>query len=152
MNRSLRSAAIIAAATIGSGEFALPYVVHRTGWALILFSFAVLGVPVVVAHAVYLRTLERVRERERLLGLAKRYFGPAGFWIGFLAIVIGLFLSFVIFLILGTRFLQIIFPALPYAPALFLFWALIATAALIGNRRAIGWERVSVLLVVVVIA
>src|SRR6185436_9406427 len=121
MHRFFKSAAIIAAATSGSGEFALPFIFYRAGWLLTLVYFVAVGALVVAVHVIYFKTLAKVGERERLLGLARRYLGAWGFWVGFFAIVIGLLLSFVIFLILGTQFLRLIFPELAYYPALLLF-------------------------------
>jgi amino acid permease len=143
----VRRALILTAATIGSGVFALPYVVSQAGWLLTLIYFAVLGTVVVVAHAVYLKTLAAEGEKQRLLGLARKYFGALGFWFGFVAIVLGLVLSFVIFLILGTQFVRLIFPMLPYLPTLLLFWLLLAVPTLIGNRRVVSLEAISVLCV-----
>ena len=148
---SLKPPLIIVAATIGSGMFALPYVIASAGWAITFIYFVVLGVMIVAAHAVYLKTLAHEGERERLLGLGKKYFGAGGFWFGFIAIVLGLLLSFVIFLILGTQFLQLLFPALPYVAALFIFWLLIAIPALVGDRRAVFLEVLSVVSISAVI-
>src|SRR5271170_2025604 len=91
----LKIAAILAAATIGDGIFALPYVFKESGWLLGLFYLALLTAIVVVAHVVYLKTLEQVDEQERLLGLTKKYLGNWGFAAGFFSIVAGLLLSLV---------------------------------------------------------
>jgi amino acid permease len=148
---SVKSALIITAATIGSGVFALPYVIAQAGWLLTLLYFAVLGTMVVTAHAVYLRTLAGEGEKQRLLGLARKYFGEGGFWFGFVGIVVGLLLSFVIFLILGTQFLTLLFPSLPHLAALLLFWLLLAVPAFLGNRRTASLEGVSVACVAAII-
>ena len=142
---SVKPPLIIAAATIGSGMFALPYVVAQAGWVLTLAYFVVLGVVVVAAHAFYLKTLASEGEKRRLLGLGQKYFGAAGFWFGFIGIVVGLLLSFVIFLLLGTQFITLLFPALPHTAALLIFWLFLALPALLSNRRAAALEIVSVL-------
>ena len=147
----LKLPAIIVAATIGSGMFALPYVIARAGWATTIIYFIVLGAMVVTAHVVYLKTLAAEGEQERLLGLGKKYFGAKGFWFGLVAIVLGLLLSFVIFLILGAQFLQLLFLALSHAAALFIFWLILAIPALVGNRRAVLLETLSVASVAAVI-
>jgi hypothetical protein len=146
-----KSSLIITAATIGSGVFALPYVVAQAGWLLTLGYFIALGAVVVTTHMVYLKTLAAEGEKERLLGLARKYFGASGFWFGFVGIVVGLLLSFVIFLILGTQFIQLLFPTLPYSTALFIFWLLLAIPALVGNRRAVSLELASIVSVAAII-
>lgn len=140
--QSLTIAAIVAAATIGSGVFAIPYVIQASGWLLALGYFVALVAVVSAAHVIYLRTLGVVDEKERLLGLARRYFGGFGFWTGFLAIVIGLLLGFVAYLVLGTQFLVILVPGIPQWLALALFWFLLA-CLIWGSEGAIAWLEVA---------
>ena len=146
-----KSAAIIAAATIGSGVFALPYVVARAGWLVAIFYFIAFTIVVSAAHAIYLKTLESVGEKERLLGLARKYFGAVGFWIGFVAIVVGLLLSFTAYLILGPQFLRLLFPALAPGAALALFWLVIAAPVFLREKSAVKLAELGILLVFFVI-
>lgn len=143
--------AIVAAATIGEGVFAVPYVIATAGWALTLAYFMAVVAIVSMAHIFYLRTIAAVGEKERLLGLARKYFGAAGFWIGFVAIVVGLLFGFIAYLILGTQFLRTIFPALSPGVALALFWILFACLVW-GSAGRIAWlEGVGIALVSFVI-
>jgi amino acid permease len=132
--------AIIVAATIGDGIFALPYVFSQAGWLLGLAYLAFLAAIIITTHAIYLKTLEQLGEKDRLLGLARKYLGAPGFWFGFVAIVAGLLMGFIIFLLLGAQFLRLLIPALPYWPALFIVWIVLAIPALLGNRRVIPLE------------
>jgi amino acid permease len=147
LRKSLQLSVIVAAATIGSGMFALPYVIQTSGWLITLGYFVALIASVSVAHVIYLRTLATVDEKERLLGLAKKYFGVIGFWIGFLAVVIGLLLSFIAFLVLGTQFLRILFPALSVSFALGIFWFLFAYLIWMSEGRVAWLEVLGVTLV-----
>ena len=147
MKKSLTVVGVVAAATIGSGLFALPYVIERSGWALSLGYFAALIAIISLAHILYLKTLEAVHERERLLGLARKYFGATGFWIGFLAIVVGLLLGFVAYLVLGEQFVHIIFPGLPLQVALILFWFAVAILVFRSEGRVAVFEMVGVALI-----
>jgi hypothetical protein len=145
--KSFTIAAIVAAATIGEGVFAVPYIIQASGWMVSLGYFVAVIAIVSVAHILYLRTLAAVDEKERLLGLARKYFGRTGFWIGFIAIVVGLLLGFVAYLILGTQFLQILFPGLSSGPALATFWILFACLVW-GSEGRIAWfEAVGIALV-----
>ncbi len=144
MKRYLEIIGVVTAATIGSGIFALPYVIQKSGWLLSLGYFIALVAMVSLAHILYLRTLETVDEKERLLGLARNYFGDIGFWIGFLAIVIGLLLSFVGYLILGEQFVHIIFPGLPLYFALALFWFAVAILVFKSEGRVVVLEMIGV--------
>jgi amino acid permease len=140
--KSFTIVAVVAAATIGSGVFAVPYVIQTSGWLLALCYFIALTAVVSVAHALYLRTLGVVGEKERLLGLARKYFSAPGFWIGFFAIVIGLLLSFVAYLVLGTQFVLLLFPWIPPGIARVLFWFLLA-CVIWGSEGRIAWLEVA---------
>jgi hypothetical protein len=138
---------IVAAATIGSGVFALPYVIQQSGWLFSLGYFIAIVAVVSLAHILYLKTLETVNEKERLLGLAQKYFGSAGFWAGFIAIVIGLLLSFIAYLVLGTQFVQIIIPGIPTLLARTVFWLAIAILIFKSEGRVAGLETAGVALI-----
>lgn len=140
-------AILVAAATIGEGVFALPYVIQMAGWLLTLCYFVALIAAVSVAHIIYLRTLGEVHEKERLLGLAKKYFGGAGFWIGFIAIVVGILLGFVAYLVLGAKFLGVLFPGISPAVALGIFWFLLSCLVWGSEGKIAGLEIAGVALI-----
>ena len=137
--------AVISAATLGSGMFALPYFMASSGWFLIVLYFLVFTIIIASVHFIYFKTLESVEAKERLLGLVKKYFGNIGFWIGFLAIVLGLLLSFTIYLLLGSQFLNIIFPFLPYSISLILLWSIISIPIFLGDKKIMSLEEFGVL-------
>lgn len=142
MRNYLKLCAVVAAATIGSGVFALPYIIQASGWLIALCYFISIIAIVSLAHFIYFKTLGAVQEKERLLGLTKKYFGAIGFWIGFLAIVVGLLLSFVAYLVLGSQFLTILFPELSASASLIFLWFLLA--CLIWNSEGkVAWLEVS---------
>jgi amino acid permease len=145
--KSLTIAAIVAAATIGEGVFAVPYIIQTSGWLVALGYFIALIAVVSVAHVLYLRTLRAVNEKERLLGLARKYFGATGFWIGFITIVVGLLLGFIAYLVLGTQFLQILFPGLSSAVSLGIFWVLLACLVWGSEGGIARFEAIGIALV-----
>ena len=144
-------AAILTAATVGDGIFALPFVFLKSGWLLGLLYLAILAAIVTGAHVVYLKTLEKVGEKERLLGLARKYFGASGFWIGFAAIVLGLLLTLVAYIILGSQFIRLGFPGLPSAIPLVIFWIFLAAIALLGDSRLTQLELTGIIFTTIVI-
>ena len=145
--RFFKIVAIIAAATIGSGVFALPYIIANAGWLLIIFYFIAFAIVISAAHIIYLKTLESIDEKERLLGLARKYFGAVGFWVGFIAIVVGLLLSLTVYLILGPQFVRLIFPTITPGVALALFWFIIAAPVFLGDTSAVDLEELGIFLV-----
>ena len=141
MEKKIEIGAIVAAATIGQGVFALPYVIQRSGWAVSLIWFAGLIAAVAFAHAIYLRVLAAEDEKMRLLGLARRHLGIAGFSAGLAAIVVGLLLGFVAYLVLGMRFLSVLIPGIQPSVALGVFWAVLALLIWRSGGR-IAWLEV----------
>ncbi len=144
-------AGIIAAATVGDGIFALPFIFFQSGWLLGLVYLAALAAIVIGAHAVYLETLEQLGERERLLGLARKYFGAGGFWIGFIAIILGLLLTLVAYLILGTLFIRLGFPNVPPALPLAIFWIFMVGITILPDGRVTALELAGILGTTVVV-
>jgi amino acid permease len=141
------SAGILAATTLGAGIFSLPYVFREAGWALGLFYLATLTALVVFVHALYLRALQGVRDGSReprttprvvrgehLLGLARSLLGRTWFSVGVLAVVGGLVLTLVAYLILAARFVGILAPGVPFAAAAVAFW-LVATVPMKEKLR-----------------
>jgi amino acid permease len=146
-NIDVRIVAMIVAATIGSGVFAIPYVIQGAGWLISLGYFIALTAVVSLAHILYLRTLEVAGERRSLLGLARKCFGKIGFWIGFFAIVVGLLLSFIAYLVLGTRFVEIIIPGISPFLALILFWLAITALVFKSGGKVAAIEIAGVILI-----
>jgi amino acid permease len=138
-------AGIMTAASVGDGVFALPFVFYQAGWLICIGYLVILGAIVVSAHTVYFKTLMKVGEKERLLGLARKYFGASGFWVGFAAIVIGLLLTLVAYLILGSEFIHLGFPGLSPGLPLAIFWLFIATTVLIDDTRIVELELMGIL-------
>jgi len=144
-------AGLVAAATVGDGIFALPYVFAQAGWLLCLFYLAALAGLVILAHTVYLETLEKVGEKERLLGLAKIYLGDGGFWVGFFAIVAGLLLTLLAYLLLGTQFIHLALPLIRERYAFMAFWAFISIPLFLDNRRAADLEFIGIISTIVIV-
>jgi amino acid permease len=138
-------AAIVAAATVGDGVFALPYIFYSAGWLLSLFYVAALAAIIIMAHSLYLATLEKVGEKQRLLGLAKRYFGSGGFWLAFCAIVIGLLLTLVAYLILGAQFIHLAIPTLRERYEFIVFLALMAIPLFLDDAYVMELELAGII-------
>ena len=133
-------AALVAAATIGDGVFALPFVFYQAGWLVALFYLLLLAVFVSAAHVVYLETLETIGEKKRLLGLTRQYLGEGGFWIGFAAIVVGLLLTLVAYLILGSQFIRLLAPNVSASIGLLIFWIIMAISVFLDDGHIVELE------------
>lgn len=139
---ALRDAGVVVATTIGAGMFALPYVFLTSGFWLSTFYLLLLSSIIIFAHVLYWRVLDAAGEHRRFLGLAKTYLGSIGYLFAIAAVLAGLLLTLVIYLILGTRLLQTFLPSLGENYGLMVFWAFTALPVLFKERKILLLENV----------
>lgn len=142
---------LVMATTIGAGVFALPYIFKESGWFVSIFYLVVLGGLIVMAHYFYWLVLKKTGGENRLLGFAKIIFGKIGFNFAFVVIVGGLFLALVVYLILGSQFLKMIFPSLRDDLALAIFWFLSSFPLVLKLKRLAGLEFLGAILMTTII-
>ena len=143
---------LMTAMTIGAGIFGLPYVFVESGWFTGLLYLLVLGGLVAFTHALYFGVLHRAGTKDRLLGLSRKYFGRSGFQFGFVAVVGGLLLTLVVYLILGSEFLQLVFPGLDPRMSFALFWVIVSLPLFLAEQRFAKLEFLGVILMTLIIA
>jgi amino acid permease len=146
-----KEAGLVAATTLGAGIFALPFVFLKAGWLAGLFYLVILAVIIVSVHILYFRVLEKVNEKNRLLGLARAYLGKLGFAVGLFAILGGLILTLVVYLILGGKFVQLLFPSFSSNLAILIFWVVSAMPLLLKERRSLNLEILGIILTAAII-
>ncbi len=133
---------IMIAATLGAGIFGLPYVFYASGWAISLGYLVFFSAGIAYAHDLYWRTLEKTEEKHRLVGLVRQHLGKSMFHVGVCAILGGLTLALVAYLILGSGFLVRLFPSLSYPYAVSIFWLFCAAPFFLNFRRLVRMELV----------
>lgn len=148
----LRTASILAATTIGAGAFALPYATAQAGWALAAGYLVILGVVLYAAHVLYAETLEAVGEKQRLVGLVRRYGGEDLYWASCLVVLGGLLLALLAYLLLTSHFLRILFPSLPGVSTLIISWFLLSFPILFSLKRFAQFEFIGTVLMILVVA
>jgi len=146
-----KSAGLGVAATLGGGIFALPYVIFYAGWFAGIFYFLLFGFLIGTAHTVYFKTLKGEGEKQRLVGLLRRYFGKVGFFVGLGGIVMGLLLALLAFLILGGQFLSVLFPSVPAAVSSFVFWVVAVSPILFKKKGLASLELFGVAIFVLMV-
>jgi len=123
-DRKIINATLVLVGTIiGAGIFALPYIIYKSGFLSGIFYFVFLGCVVLLLHLFYGEIVLRTNDKCRIVGFAERYLGKWGKVLVFTSILVSIFGSLLIYLILGGRFLEIIFPY-HHSPILYvlLFW------------------------------
>ncbi|MBU6500424.1 MAG: hypothetical protein KGJ89_01170 [Patescibacteria group bacterium] len=136
----IKESGIVAATTLGAGIFALPYVFAVSGWLTGLFYLCIFSIIIILVHFIYFRVLEKIREKNRLLGLIRTYLGSYAFGFGIFVVLAGLVLTLVVYLILGSQFIKILFPNLSPVAATLIFWLLATTPFLFKERRSVLLE------------
>lgn len=142
---------VMAATTVGAGIFSLPYIFARAGWLTGIFYLVIMTAVIMFVHSLFWRALVVADGRGGLLSLGKFYLGKAGFGFGFVAIIGGLILTLVIYLILGSRFLNILWPALGEKPGFLIFWIIASFPLLLQERRFSVLETLGIILMVAII-
>lgn len=145
------SAGILAATTLGAGIFALPYAFQESGWLTGLFYLLALGCLIVFVHSLYWRTLSFVHEKQRLLGLTERYMGKWGHAFASAAIIGGLILALVVYLILAGQFIALLFPSSGGALGTLAFWIIGSLPLMVSVRWLAGLESLAAVLMAALI-
>lgn len=140
------SAGLLVATTLGVGVFSLPYIFSKAGWGIGLLYLVVLAGVVIWSHSLYSRILDLDQGTGHLLGLARRHLGRGGYALAFVAILAGLVLALVAYLVIGAQFTRFTFPALTPGLALFVFWLFCVFPLVMGLRWLVGLEFFGALL------
>ncbi len=119
----MKPAWLMVAATVGAGIFTLPYATQEAGWGFGIVALVLVSFLVVFVHSLLWDVLEDGKERSDLTGLAGHFFGASGRIFAFAAVLGGLLLTLVAYLILGGTFIGMLVPQIG-AWGVVLFWIL----------------------------
>ena len=142
---------VLAGTTVGAGMFALPYLLQTAGWLPNLLYLTILGVLISFAHLLYFRVLERDKIGGGLLGPAKHYLGERGLVAALFALLGGLLLTLVVYLILGSHFLGLLFPSAHPMLLTFLFWVVATLPVMLRLERMIESELVGFVIMIAIV-
>ena len=111
----IRSPFVLAVSTllgaiIGAGVFSLPYVVSKSGIVPAIFYFLFVGAVVMALHLCMGEVCLRTKEKYRLVGYANAYLGFPGKILTTFTLFIGTTGTLLVYLILGGKFLAMLFP------------------------------------------
>ncbi len=145
------SVELLMATTIGAGMFSLPYVFKESGWLLGIFYMVVFSSAIVFVHRLYWLSLEKEKEKRRLLGLVERYFGKGAFYLAFLSIFAGLIFVLAAHLTIVQQFLRLALPGVDNQTAVIIFWLLASLPALFNLRHLVETEIPGVVFIVAIV-
>ena len=132
----LRAVLLLIGTTLGAGVFALPYFFAQSGLLNGIITTIILTLLIASVNWLYARIILITPGDHQLAGYARRYFGPQGFWLGFILLFLALVGAFGAYVILGGTFLALLLPIPPLA-AKFVF-LLLAFAAFASKLRHLG--------------
>jgi len=101
--------AMLVGMIVGAGTFGLPYVFSQAGFMVGFFYLIILGAAVMLVHLFYGEIVLRTSQPHRLVGYAAKYLGSGAKKIVTLIILFEYYGALLAYLILGGRFLAIIF-------------------------------------------
>ncbi len=129
-------ASMLAGVIIGAGMFSLPFVFHAVGLTTGFFYLAVFALVFIGVYLMYADVVVRAGDHHRLVGFAKMFLGPIGFWGALGMGLVELFFVLTVYLILAPSFFALVFSA---PPALYLigFW-IIGSISIVYNSKRIA--------------
>ncbi|MEK7180826.1 MAG: hypothetical protein AAB738_00640 [Patescibacteria group bacterium] len=142
---------MILATTIGAGIFVLPYVFRESGWVISLFYLLIFSGLVATVHLLYWRVLFKEDGKKRLLGLIKAKLGNFSFGLALVSVLGGLIFALVAFLILGGKFLGVVFPGLGENIGILIFWAASSLPLIFSLKRIVKLELMGGILMVLIV-
>ncbi|MBU3964984.1 hypothetical protein KKG29_02225 [Patescibacteria group bacterium] len=101
--------AMLAGTIVGAGIFALPYTAAKSGLVATIFYLIFLTAVVVLIHLLYGEVVFRTNGQHRLVGYANIYLGKWGKRLSTISVMAGSYAALLVYLILGGKFLFIIF-------------------------------------------
>lgn len=120
---------------IGAGVFGIPYVMAKSGILVAIFYFLTLGTVVLLLHLFLGEVVLRTKEKHRLPGYTEKYLGGKMRYLVSVSILVGTVGALLAYIILGGKFLSIIFPdALSSFQFGVIVWGLLSLFVYLGIR------------------
>lgn len=111
MKQYLLAIATLIGTIVGAGIFAIPFALSRAGILSGFFYFLTVGAIVLLVSWLYGEIILRTRGHHRLVGYAEKYLGAKGKFLAFFSTIFGFYGSLVVYMILGGKFLHVLFGA-----------------------------------------
>lgn len=103
------ASAVLIGVIVGAGIFGIPYTIARSGIIPAIFYFLILGITVLFLHLAFGEIILRTTEKHRLIGYSQKYLGRLGKILITISTILGITGVLLAYLILGGKFLKIIF-------------------------------------------
>ncbi len=101
--------AVYAGGMVGVGFLALPYIAMKTGIWLMLLYFLIITALLVIISLIFCQISLKTPDFKRFPGFAGHYLGRWGWVMAMASVVFGIFITLLVYLIVGGQFLTTIF-------------------------------------------
>jgi len=142
MNKNfILAVATLVGAIVGLGIFGIPYTASKAGFFVGIGYIVVLGIVMLLLHLIYGEVVERTKEKHRLTGYVEKYLGAKWKKVVGLIIILSIYSALLAYIIVGGKFLALIFPgfANPFIFSI-VFWLVLSIAVWRGIRTIAGVE------------
>lgn len=128
-------------AIVGLGMFGIPYTASRAGFFVGIGYILSLGIVMLLIHLIYGEVIERTKERHRLTGYVEKYLGKKWKKFAGIAIILGVYITLLAYIIVGGKFLALLFPGIldPFTLGI-IFWFVLSVAVWRGMRTIAAVE------------
>jgi len=127
--------ATLVGAIVGLGMFGIPYTASKAGFFVGIIYIVALGGVMLLLHLIYGEVVERTKDRHRLTGYVEKYLGKK--WKKFIGavIIIAIYTTLLAYIIVGGKFLALLFPGFlnPFILGL-IFWLVLSIGIWRGIR------------------
>ena len=151
--KTLEAISILVGTIVGSGIFAIPYVIMKAGLWVGIFYFLFFTIVILVIHLFYGEIVLRTTKVKRIVGYGEIYLGRSGRNLLFVSSMVGLFGSILGYLILGSSFLATVFGATQEGNPFFVlvFWALLSLGIIFDWKRVSFLDFLMVILLIITV-
>lgn len=125
-------------AIVGLGMFGISYTVARAGFWIGIAYIIGLGLVTLLLHLVYGEIVERTEGKHRLTGYTEKYLGKKWKWVLGVAVILAIYSSLLAYIIVGGKFLGLLFPGVQPAVLSLAFW-LVLSVVVWKDLRTVGW-------------
>ncbi len=101
--------AVYAGGMVGVGFLALPYIAMETGIWLMLLYFLIITTLIIVIGLIFCQISLKTPDFKRFPGFAGHYLGKWGWALAMASVVLGVFITLLVYLIIGGQFLTAVF-------------------------------------------
>jgi len=145
--------AILIGTIVGSGIFAIPYVIMKAGLVVGIFYFIFFALVILTIHLLYGEIVLRTSASKRIVGYGETYLGRSGRNLLFISSLVSFFGSILGYLILGSGFLATVFGSTTGNNLLFvfIFWILLSLGIIFDWKRASFLDLLMVIFLIVTV-